>query len=175
TKDVDLDRPAIVFLLADLHANEAYLEKKRGNRERVAEIDKRFYAFMKDAQEDANKNKRPATLKELLNRVALEAKFRAGVRGEELNAHLEAMRLSPREEYQLRARFIQGLLAEKQGRLDKTRKDMEAVIASKECKDLHFPARLELILINLSSGQPETALALLREIEPMLEKPEQMA
>lgn len=175
TEATNLDKPEIVLLLADLNSNEAYFTRKRGNVEQAGKIEKRLFAYLKESLEDAEKQKRPAALKDMLHRIALETKYRGGVRGEDITGHIEALKLSTRPDFQARAVFFEGLLAQRQGRLGKARESLEKVIGNKDLKDLHFPARLELIQILLALGQPEAALIQLRDIEPAIERPEELA
>lgn len=175
TEATNLDRPEVIILLADLNANEVYFNRKRNNTDQAGRIEKRMFSFLKDALDDAEKQKRPAALKDMLQRAALETKYRSGLRGDDIMPHIEALKLSARPENQARAVFFEGLLAQRQGRLVKARENLEKVIANKDLRDLHFPARLELIQILLALGQPEAALIQLRDIEPALERPDELA
>lgn len=171
----NLNRPEIILHLASLNTNEAYYARRRGNGKDADEIEKRLFDFLKDAIDDAEKQKRPAAVKDALERVTLEAKYRAGKRGSELAPHIEALKLSARADMQARAHFYEALVAQRTGRLAKARTTLESVIANKELADLHLRARLELIQVLITMGQPEPALSQLRDLEPLLERPDELA
>jgi lipopolysaccharide biosynthesis regulator YciM len=175
TESTNLDKPEIIDLLAKLNRDEVYFTRRRGNADEAAKIEKRFFNYLKDALEDAEKQKRPIALKETLHNVAMRTKFALGIRGEEITPHIEALKLATQPILQARAALFEGLLAVSQGRLGKARDSLEKALGNKDLKELHLEVRLELIQVLLALGECEPAFNHLREVEPDLERPDELA
>ncbi len=102
----------------------------------------------------------------------LERKFAQGAKVEELEPHLARLRASALPRVQQTGRFYDGLVAERQGRLDKSRKLFQTVTADRGNPDLAFQAAVQLANIGIATGDWTAALGALKDVEARYNSPD---
>jgi tetratricopeptide (TPR) repeat protein len=146
-----------------LYAREAFLEGKRGHKERHAKLSKMASAWIEaglKAGSDAKMT--PLQLVEL-NMLAAETKVIAGEKREQIDPHLQALRDAKTPRALALAALLQATLAEREGQIDEARKLLEQVLACPD-PDLNLRAHMILGPAFLSLSQPDKALISLQEV-----------
>ena len=149
--------------LIGLYAREAFLEGKRGNKERHAQLSKMASEWIKaglQAGEDAKMT--PLQLVEL-NMLAAETKVIAGEKMEQIAPHLKKLREAKTPRALALAALLQATLHQREGQIDEARKLLEQVLACPE-PDLVLRANMILGPAFLSLSQPDKALISLQEV-----------
>ena len=146
-----------------LYAREAFLEGKRGHKERHAQLSKMASEWIEAglaAGSDAKLT--PLQLVEL-NMLAAETKVIAGEKMEQIAPHLKALRDAKTPRSLALAALLQATVAEREGQIDEARKLLEQVLA---CPDPDLVLRAHMILgpAFLSLSQPDKALISLQEV-----------
>lgn len=146
-----------------LYAREAFLEGKRGHKERHAQLSKLASEWIEAGLKAGSDAKlTPLQLVEL-NMLAAETKIIAGEKLEQIAPHLKALRDAKTPRSLALAALLQATLAEREGQLDEARKLLEQVLA---CPDPDLVLRAHMILgpAFLSLSQPDKALISLQEV-----------
>jgi tetratricopeptide (TPR) repeat protein len=146
-----------------LFAREAFLEGKRGNKERHAKLSEMASKWIEAGlQTGADAKMTPLQLVEL-NMLAAETKVIAGEKREKIAPHLEALREAKTPRALALAALLKATLAEREGQIDEARKLLEQVLACNE-PDLVLRAHMILGPAFLTLSQPDKALISLQEV-----------
>lgn len=106
----------------------------------------------------------PVVLDEL-HADLLERKFAQGTKVEELEPHLARLRASALPRAKQVGAFYDGMVAERQGRLDKARRQFEPLAADRANPDLAFQAAVQIANVATATGDWAAALGALKDVE----------
>lgn len=161
--DRNVAQPGLYEAIANLLTREAYLEGKRGNSTRQAELKKQALQWVEDGLRLAKEANLPAEQMVGLNTLAAEMKALAGAKAEEVAVYLNALEEAKTKRALTLVKLLKGTAAERDGRLAQARKLLEQVLASRQ-PNLVLRAHMVLGDVYLALGQPDKALASLQQV-----------
>jgi predicted Zn-dependent protease len=178
TKAADTARglPKVKFLMAQVSLDDALLVARAGNSDQArAQIEKAL-AQADEGLKAAEAGNLPANQTDEFHLTLAEWKLMTGAKSEAIAPHLARLHASTIPKAKLHAQFLDARIAERQGRLDKARKLLIPLAADRTPAHRDLAARANMFLANLNMvlGDPAAALACLREVEPVLEKLEEL-
>jgi hypothetical protein len=163
-----LAQPTLYQAIADLLAREAHIEGKRGHSERRAELNKQALKWVEDGLRLGTEAKLPPAQLATLYALAAEMKTIGGAKPEQITEYLNGLRESKTSRGRALAALLEAAGAEREGRLTDARKQLEQVLGCGET-DLVLRAHMVLGGVYLALGQPDKALASLRQTEQAYE------
>jgi lipopolysaccharide biosynthesis regulator YciM len=172
--DKNLPQPAIYGEFAQLLEREAQLQGNRNNKTRQDDLRKQALQWVEDGLKAGKDANLPSAQLAELNALAAEMKTVMGVKREDIAPNLEALRQSKLPGAPAFASLLEGAIAEREGRLEKARQSLEQVLSSPN-PELTLRAHMVLANVYLGLGQPDRALASLREVEKSYERFEQLS
>ncbi len=150
--------------MAELLVHESHREGRAGRPERSAQLTKEALHWIEEGLKAGQARKAPPTALIDLHGLAARIKSVTGAKREELAPHIAALRESKAPRAELVARLTEGIADAREGRLERARQQLEFVAASGE-ESTSGRAHPILANIYMAVGQPERALASLREVE----------
>ena len=165
--DTAKTRPAIHLRLAQVAYFDSLLAGKNGDTARNKELFDRALKQAEEGLKAAEASNAPAAEVEEFHAVLAEWKLLAGVKADAVEPHLARLRGSAVPRHKLIGQFLDAVVAEREGKLDKARKLLQPLANDKDRAnhDLATQANAKLAAIYLVTGDPGAALACLRVIE----------
>jgi tetratricopeptide (TPR) repeat protein len=162
-RDQKTTNPVLYETVAGLLSHQAYLEGKRGNKERQTELNKQALQWIEDGLRLGAELKIPADQLLGLHAAAAEMLTASGNKSEQIRVHLNALKESRSPRVRTLAALLEASAAQRDGRLSQARKLLEQVLASGETD---FAARAHMVLgvVYLTLGQPDKALSSLQKV-----------
>lgn len=165
---------ALAFVgLTELLAREAALAAKEGQTARKAALDGEIERWVEKALAYAEAEKIPTEQLLPLHEQAARMKLIKGAKRADLQAHLQALQKSPDVGQRTTGLLIEGLLAEREGKLEQAQNLLEQVIALDRSGPNQARAHLVLINVYTALGKPDMALrsiAAVRGVYAQLER-----
>ncbi len=162
-RDQKVVNPLLYETIAGLLYREAFIEGKRGNKERKEELNKQAFQWFEDGLRLAQEAKVPAEQLVGLNAGAAELLTLAGAKQEKIRSYLNALKESKSSRARSLASLLEASIAEREGRLVQARKLLEQVLNSGE-PDFVIRAHMVLGGVYLDLGQPDKALVSLQQV-----------
>ena len=132
---------------------------------------------MKQAEEGlklAEETKAPAEVIDRFHTFLAEWKLLTGVRAELIEPHLAWLRASASQHSKVLAAFLDAIVADRAGKLEKARKLLEPLTNQKD-KDVARRANYAIARLSLSLNDPNRALKALKELEPAFQQYEKLS
>jgi tetratricopeptide (TPR) repeat protein len=162
-REAKVASPALYTGVAALLAREAALEGRRKNLNRQKELRKEADQWIEDGLRAGSEGKVPAAELLGLHGLAAEMKLLRGEKREAIAPHLEALKKGKTPEMKANVALLDGALAEREGRLEAARRNLEEAMAGSAA--LALRANLVLANVYLALNQPDRALASLALVE----------
>jgi predicted Zn-dependent protease len=162
-RDQKASNPVLYATLAGLLSRQAYLEGKRGNKERQVEMTKQAQQWIEDGLRLGAEANVPADQLLGLHAGAAEMLTIARAKPEQIRVHLDALKESRSPHARALAALLEASAAQRDGRLAQARKRLEQVVVSGEA-DLTTRAHMVLGVVYLALGQPDKALSSLHQV-----------
>jgi Tfp pilus assembly protein PilF len=172
------DRKVLVPTLyrdtASLFSREAQLEKNRSNAGRREELQKQALQWFEDGLRVCKEGGVSGAALADLNAPAAEMKVIMGFKREEITPHIQALRELKQPSVEPVVALLEGALAQREGRLEKARQNLEQVLSSGNSA-LTLRAQFALATLYLTTGQPDRALTALRAVDKAYQRFEQLS
>jgi predicted Zn-dependent protease len=168
--------PSVKFQLAQIGFADALVAARAGNSDQFKELTQKCLALAEEGVKGAEDAKlQPVTI-DTYHATIAEWKMMTGAKAEAVEPHLARLRSSASTWSKLKGQFLDAIVAERQGKLDKARKLLQPIASekSKELAGLARSAHLVLANLNMVLGDPSAALVSLRETEPMYKQLESL-
>lgn len=159
--------PEVKFQLAAMGLAEAMIADRAGNREQARTMRDKALAQAEDGLKSAEAAKLSAEQIDNFHIMLAEWKLMSGIKTDAVESHLARLRNSTLPKAKLLAQFLDAVVAERQGKLDRARTLLMPLAANTEHPDLARRANLILANLQMVLGNPAAALIALRAVEPM--------
>lgn len=152
--------------LALLRVNEAILALRQQDAARHRDLLLQAQKMLEEALQQAEAAKLPAAQLDEFHYDLADLKIKAGARRDELAPLLKRLEASSNPSIRARVQFLEAVLLEREGKLERARKLLEPLAAGKT--DPRLAVRAQMLLANLSMAlnDPAAALGYLRSVEP---------
>jgi Tfp pilus assembly protein PilF len=150
--------PAAFVALTELLSRQASLAAKEGQSARKAALEAEIERWVEKALAYAESEKIPAAEVLSLHEQAARFKFLKGARRADIMPHLQVLAQSPDANQRAGGLLIEGVLAEREGKLEQAQRALEQVVNLDRQGDHAFRAHTLLTHIYLALGKPEPAL-----------------
>jgi lipopolysaccharide biosynthesis regulator YciM len=154
---------------ADVLQREAMLAGKAADLERQAQMQKQARAWVEEALKVAEARKADPVQQVELQVLAAEMKYATEGTRASVAPHLKALQESKAPQAQGLAELIEGVIDEREGRLEKARQHLEKA-ADAGNPSLALRAHMALSSVYLAMGEPDKALASLRQLDKVYER-----
>jgi predicted Zn-dependent protease len=171
--DQKLSRFDLYEKVAQLLARQAHVHARRGDRPRQAILNEQVTKWIEDSLRLGEETKAAASRLSGLHALSAELKAATGAKRADLQTSFEALRGQSDERSIAMANLLEGVVCEREGRLDKARQMLEKVTTA-PAPDLALRAHMVLANIYLAIGQPESALQSLKQFEKIYDHFEQL-
>jgi tetratricopeptide (TPR) repeat protein len=168
-------QPTMYLKLADILARESELAGKAGDAALQAELRKQATTCIDEGIKAGQARKLSAPQMVALHETAARLKALSGGKWADLLPHLQVMRESGLTTSRATSYLLEGAYAEREGRLEKAREALEKAVQLVNRGDTARRAHTVLAHLYLALGQPDRALASLREVERIYEQWEQLS
>jgi tetratricopeptide (TPR) repeat protein len=168
-------RPMLRLDAAAIAARDADTAIKSGNLQRAMELRHRAIQQAEEGLKAAEEGKLTSLQIDEFHLHIAEWRLLSGLRGEAIESHLKPLRVSLAPRLRLYGQFLDGMVAQHQGRLEKARKLLLPLASDRVNKDIAYKANVVLVHIAFASSDPDAALAALRELEPALQRQEELS
>ena len=167
--------PAMYMKVADLLARESELASKAGDTARQTDCRKQALTWVEEGLKAGQTRKLPPAQMAGLHETAARLKAVGGGKWTDLAPHLQVMRDSGQASARATSYLLEGAFAEREGRLEKARDALEKAVQLMSRGDTARRAHTMLGHLYLALGQPDRALASLREVERIYEQWDQLS
>lgn len=166
--------PEVKFQLATMGLAEAMIARRAGQLEQARAMREKAIAMAEEGLKAAEAAKLPSEEIDSFNIMLAEWKLMTGQKTESAESHLNRLRNSTAPRARLTAQFLDAVVAERQGKLEKARKLLQPLALDTEHPAIARRANIILANLNMVLGNPAAGLAALRAIEPMYRQLEDM-
>jgi tetratricopeptide (TPR) repeat protein len=167
-------RPQVRLQLAHI----AVLDSDRIAREdpaRARELVERAIKQAEDGLKAAEEAKVPETSLYDYHKLIAEWSLFLRKKDGSIDAHIKKLRDSTYPRVKALGQFLEAVQAEHQGRLEKARKLLQPLANDRSLGEMSVRANMFLVNLSLATGNPSAALGSLRELEPILQKREDLS
>lgn len=154
--------PQVLLKLAQMTTVEAYATTAAEPRK---ELLARAVKELEEGLQGAEAARAPAAEIDEFHAELAERKLELAMKGEEVEPHLARLRASALPRARLLAQLLDGVVAERQGRLEKARKALQPLAADKANPDLAMRANVLLAGLTSAVGDWAAALGALKDVE----------
>jgi tetratricopeptide (TPR) repeat protein len=155
--------------LAQLRVNEAVVALRNQDMARFRELLHQAQKLLEEGLRDAESAKLPDTQLDEFHYDLADLKLKAGAKRDEIVVHLNRLQASNLPPLKQRGQFLEAVLTEREGKLERARQILEPIASLKTDTQLALRAKMLLANLNLALNEPLAAVAYLREIEPVFQ------
>jgi tetratricopeptide (TPR) repeat protein len=160
----DLLSAPVAAEFTSLLQREAVVANKAGEENRAKALRAEAQSWVDDSLANFDKRKLPIEASLVLHQLAAELKFAANAKREQIEPHLKLLRESKNSDIHGIAHLIQGVVYEREGRLEKAKQELELALTSKH-PDVKLRANMALCNVYLALGAAEQALESLQTVD----------
>lgn len=160
--------------LAQLRVNDAVLALRQQQTSRARDLFLQAQKILEQALRDAEAAKLPDVQLDEFHHDLADLKIKTGARRAEIEPHLSRLQASANPSLRQRGQFLQAVLLEREGKLERARKLLEPLAASKADPRLAVRAQMLLANLNMALNEPVAALGYLRGVEPVFDALEEL-
>ncbi len=169
TPDGTAPSPLARLQLAQLTLNDAIVAARSGDTTRHQQLLAKAVGLAEEGLKATAQAQLSAAQVDEFHQLLVELKLKQGARRDALEPHLARLRASPATAIRQRGQFLEAVLAEREGKLERARKLLEPLAAHKQDANLALRAKMLLANLAMAMNEPTAALAYLREIEPVFQ------
>jgi len=163
----DIASSLVIAEFAGFLQREAAVAVKAGDHIRADKLRKEARTWVDNTLTKFAERKTPVQAIEL-HILAAEMKFASEGKRSAIEPHLKVLRDSKNPQAQAYAHLLQGVIHEREGRLEKAKQELEEVLNQKNA-DLRLRANMALANVYLGLGLPDRALESLQVVEKVYE------
>ena len=169
--------PLIKFELARIGLTDSWIANRTGNSALSKSLTAKAIEQATEGLKTAEANKLSSNQIDEFHMMLADWKLASGAKAEDVEPHIARLRASTLPLARLQGQFLDAVVAERQGKLDKARKLLQPIAADRTeaHRGLSRRAHLSLANLNMVLSDPSAALASLRELEPTYRKIDELA
>lgn len=156
--------------LAQLRVNDAVIALRHQDLARFRELLQQAQKLLEEGLHDAEAAKLSDAQLDEFHYDLADLKLKSGAKREELAAHLSRLQASNNPRLKQGGQFLEAVLAEREGKLERARQILEPIASNKTNPQLALRAKMLLANLSLAVNEPLAAVAYLREVEPVFQR-----
>ena len=155
--------------LAQLRVNEAVVALRNQDMGRFRELLQQAQKLLEEGLRDAQTANLSDVQVDEFHYDLADLKLKSRARRDDIAIHLKRLQESKSPQLKQRGQFLEAVLSEREGKLERARQILEPIASLKTDPQLALRAKMLLANLCLALNEPLAAVAYLREIEPVFQ------
>ena len=155
--------------LAQLRVNEAVVALRNQDMGRFRELLQQAQKLLEEGLRDAQTAHLSDVQVDEFHYDLADLKLKSGARRDDIAIHLKRLQESKSPQLKQRGQFLEAVLNEREGKLERARQILEPIAQLKTDPQLALRAKMLLANLCLALNEPLAAVAYLREVEPVFQ------